>query len=79
MIGAGAGFDRGVRARAVRRLVVLGLAVVVAGMLPPVAGLASPGPAGRPVAVIVRTDPAVQPGPSGWSLRPGGGSGAAWR
>jgi serine protease AprX len=39
---------------------VLGLAVVVAGMLPPVAGLASPGPAGRPVAVIVRTDPAVQ-------------------
>jgi hypothetical protein len=39
---------------------VLVLAVVVAGMLPPVAGLASPGPAGRPVAVIVRTDPAAK-------------------
>ena len=78
MIGTGATAAR-VRARAVRLLVVLALAVVVAGMLPPVAGLASPATAGRPVAVIVRTDPAVQARPSGWLPRPGGTSSAAWR
>jgi serine protease AprX len=52
--------DRTVGARAVRLLVVLVLSVVVAAMLPPVAGLASPATAGRPMAVIVRTQPAAQ-------------------
>jgi serine protease AprX len=45
---------------AVRLLVVLVLAVLMAGMLPPVAGVAGPATVGQPVAVIVRVDPAAQ-------------------
>ncbi|HJU01614.1 MAG TPA: S8 family serine peptidase [Actinomycetes bacterium] len=44
----------------VRLLAVLVLAVVAAGMLPPVAGLASPSAASQRVAVIVRVDPVAQ-------------------
>ena len=68
-MGAGAGFDRMVRVRV----------VVVAGMLPPVAGPATPGAAGRPVAVIVRTDPAAQVRAERLVTQAGGTSSAAWR
>ena len=78
-MGAGAEVDRRVGTRVVRLLVVLVLAVAVAGLLPPVAGLASPPPAGRPVAVIVRTQPATQARAERLVTQAGGTSSAAWR
>jgi len=56
-MGAGAAVDRRGRARAVRLLAAVVLVVVVGVLL--AAAVASPAPAGRPVAVIVRTEPAV--------------------